>query len=107
MNIMLANIMERVSEIGLRRDICARQKDIRNQFLEEAVVICCVGGILGVALGYGVAFTVGYFAGYPAAFAWISVVVAFGLSTLTGVVFGYMPARRAAMINPIEALHND
>ena len=59
MNIMLANIMERVSEIGLRRAIGARQKDIRT-ILAEAVVICCVGGILGVGLGYGVAFTVGY-----------------------------------------------
>ena len=107
MNIMLANIMERVSEIGLRRAIGARQKDIRNQFLTEAIVICCVGGIIGVALGYATAFAVAYFAGYPAAFAWVSVFVAFGLSTVVGVIFGYMPARRAALINPIEALHND
>ena len=75
MNIMLANIMERVSEIGLRRAIGARQKDIRNQFLTEAIVICCVGGIIGVALGYATAFAVAYFAGYPAAFAWVSVFV--------------------------------
>ena len=107
MNIMLANIMERVSEIGLRRAIGARQRDIRNQFLTEAVVICCVGGLIGVALGYAAAFSVAYFAGYPAAFAWVSVLVAFGLSTVVGVAFGYMPARRAAIINPIEALQND
>ena len=107
MNIMLANIMERVSEIGLRRAVGATRMDIQRQFLTEAVVICCVGGILGIVLGYGIAYGVAFFVKYPVAFAWVSMLFAFGISTLVGIVFGYVPARRAANVNPIEALHSD
>jgi putative ABC transport system permease protein len=107
MNIMLANIMERVSEIGLRRAVGATRMDIQRQFLTEAIVICCVGGILGIILGYAIAYGVAFFVNYPAAFAWVSMLFAFGISTLVGIIFGYVPARRAANVNPIEALHSD
>lgn len=107
MNIMLANIMERISEIGLRRAVGARKRDIRNQFLLEAVVICFIGGLIGIALGLTVAFTVGYVVDLPVAFSWISMALAFGISVLVGIVFGLMPAVRAANINPIEALQSE
>jgi putative ABC transport system permease protein len=107
MNIMLANIMERISEIGLRRAVGARKRDIRNQFLLEAVVICFIGGLIGIALGLTISFTVGLLVDLPVAFSWISMALAFGISVLVGIIFGLMPALRAANINPIEALQSE
>ena len=106
MNIMLANIMERIPEIGLRRSVGARRADIRNQFLLEAVLICAFGGGLGVALGFTISFGVGYFSSMPIAFPWYAAVLSLGISALVGVTFGMMPALRAANINPIEALQH-
>jgi putative ABC transport system permease protein len=107
MNIMLANILERRNEIGLRRAVGARRRDIRNQFLTEAVVICCIGGVLGILIGLGISFTVGYLVELDVAFAWLSMVLAFGISLLVGIIFGLMPAMRAANVNPIEALQSE
>ena len=107
MNIMLANIMERISEIGLRRAIGARRRDIRNQFLLESVSICSVGGILGVLLGLGASWVVSVTIGLPMAFAWESTALSFIISLLVGVTFGLMPAIRAANVNPIDALRGD
>jgi putative ABC transport system permease protein len=107
MNIMLANIMERYSEIGLRRAIGARRKDIRSQFLIEAVVTCLLGGIVGLCVGLMISVSVAWLGGLPVAFAWGSMVLAFLLSTSVGVAFGLMPAIRAANISPIEALQHD
>lgn len=107
MNIMLANIMERVSEIGLRRAVGARRRDIRNQFLLESVIICVIGGLLGVALGFSISWVVSLTVGLPIAFAWESMLVSFGISMLVGVTFGLMPAVRAANVNPIEALRGE
>lgn len=107
MNIMLANIMERVSEIGLRRAIGARRRDIRNQFLLESVAICVVGGALGVALGLASSWVVSATIGLPMAFAWESTALAFFISLIVGVTFGLMPAVRAANIDPIEALRGE
>ncbi len=107
MNIMLANIMERISEIGLRRAVGARRRDIRNQFLLESVIICVIGGLLGIALGFAISGIVSLTVGLPIAFAWESMVVSFGISLVVGVTFGLMPAIRAANINPIEALRGD
>ncbi len=106
MNIMLANIMERVSEIGLRRAVGARRRDIRNQFLLEAVMICFIGGAIGVVFGLAISYGVAAVVGLPVAFAWTSVVLAFGISVAVGIIFGLMPALRAANINPIEALQH-
>lgn len=107
MNIMLANIMERISEIGLRRAVGARRRDIRNQFLLESVIICVIGGSLGIALGFAISGVVSMTVGLPIAFAWESMVISFGISLVVGVTFGLMPAIRAANVNPIEALRGE
>ena len=104
MNIMLANIMERIGEIGLRRAIGASRADIRNQFLIEAVIICFVGGLIGVVLGFGISIAVGAIFHLKVAFAWEAMVVSFGLSLSAGLIFGSWPAMRAAAIHPVEAL---
>lgn len=106
MNIMLANIMERIPEIGLRRAIGARRADIRNQFLLEAVLICAIGGVIGVALGFAISFGVGLFSRMPIAFPWYAALLSLGISALVGVTFGMMPALRASNTNPIEALQH-
>ena len=107
MNIMLANIMERIPEIGLRRAVGATRGDIRRQFLGEALVICSIGGLVGIVTGLVIAFVAARLGSLPVAFAWESMVLSFGISLLVGLVFGIVPAVRAANINPIEALRND
>lgn len=107
MNIMLANIMERVTEIGLRRALGATKKEIRNQFLTEAVLICFVGGLIGIVLGFAISFTVAWAVDLPIAFAWESMLVSFVVSAIVGVTFGIVPAMQAANTNPIEALQNE
>ena len=107
MNIMLANIMERIHEIGLRRAIGARKRDIRNQFLLEAVIICFVGGVIGIVLGNVLSFSVASLFDLPIAFAWESMLIAFGISVAVGIIFGIVPAIRAANVNPIEALQRE
>jgi putative ABC transport system permease protein len=106
MNIMLANIMERIGEIGLRRALGARRRDIRNQFLEEAVLICFVGGAIGIALGFGLSFGVAFLFDLKVAFAWEAMLLSFAIASAVGVGFGYMPAKRAAEIDPIDALRD-
>ncbi|MBW2732509.1 MAG: ABC transporter permease [Deltaproteobacteria bacterium] len=106
MNIMLANIMERIPEIGLRRAVGARRADIRNQFLLEAVLICAFGGVLGVMLGFAISFGVAFFSGMAVAFPWHAAFLSLSISALVGVTFGLMPALRASNINPIEALQH-
>lgn len=107
MNIMLATVMERISEIGLRRAIGARKRDILRQFLLESVAICFVGGALGVVLGFGGSWTVAKVAGLPMAFAWEAGILSFAISLIVGVTFGLMPAIRAANIDPIDALRGE
>jgi putative ABC transport system permease protein len=107
MNIMLANIMERIGEIGLRRAIGASRADIRDQFLLESVIICFAGGVIGVIVGSSIAFTVGFFVDLEVAFAWEATLVSFVLSVAVGVVFGLWPALRAAAIHPVEALQHE
>ncbi len=107
MNIMLANIMERISEIGLRRAIGASRTDIRNQFLIESVLICVVGGVFGVVLGFGISFGVGWGFDLKVAFAWEAMVVSVALSVGVGLLFGIWPALRAAAVSPVEALQHE
>jgi putative ABC transport system permease protein len=107
MNIMLANIMERISEIGLRRAIGASRSDIRDQFLVESVIICFTGGLIGVVLGYSLSFGVGALFDLHVAFAWEATLIAFVLSVVVGLVFGLWPALRAASIDPVEALQHE
>jgi putative ABC transport system permease protein len=104
MNIMLANVLERTKEIGVRRAIGARRADIRLQFLIEAVTISALGGLLGVGLGFGIAKLVVYFAGWSTIITPWSVALAFGVSTAVGILFGSYPAVQASRLSPIEAL---
>lgn len=104
MNMMLTTVTERTREIGLRKAIGAKAKDINLQFLAEAIVLTLSGGVIGVILGWSVSFGVTYFGVLQTKVTIQSIVLAFGISALIGIVFGYYPARRAARMNPIEAL---
>ncbi len=104
MNMMLTTVTERTREIGLRKAIGAKKKDINTQFLLEAVMLTFIGGFIGVLIGYGVSFSVRYFAGIATTVSISSILLAFGVSAFIGIVFGYYPARRASNLNPIEAL---
>jgi putative ABC transport system permease protein len=104
MNMMLTTVTERTREIGLRKAIGAKKKDITLQFLAESVALTFSGGIIGIILGWLAAFLVSYFTGIAASVSWSSVFLAFGVSAGIGIIFGYYPARRAAGLNPIEAL---
>jgi putative ABC transport system permease protein len=107
MNIMLASVTERTREIGIRRALGARQADIVVQFLIETVLLAGVGGVLGVLLGLGIPLAVQHFAGVTTVIKVWSPVLAFSISVLTGVAFGIYPARRAACMNPVEALRHE
>ncbi len=109
MNIMLVTVAERTREIGLRKAIGAREGDIRNQFLFESVLVSGCGGILGVAMGIGVALLIPWLAKlsgqeFKTLVEWKSIALALGVSVAVGVFFGYYPARRAARMDPVEAL---
>ncbi|MGB2739109.1 MAG: MacB family efflux pump subunit [Cognaticolwellia sp.] len=108
MNIMLVSVTERTKEIGIRIAVGARQMDILRQFLIEAVLVCFCGGALGIGLAYlvGVIFT---YTGseFQMIYSSTSIIAAFACSTLIGILFGYLPARNAAKLNPIEALSRD
>jgi len=104
MNIMLANVLERTREIGVRRAIGARRRDIKLQFLIEAITISALGGLLGIVLGFAIAKMVVYFAGWSTIITPWSVALAFGVSTAVGILFGSYPAVQASRLSPIEAL---
>jgi putative ABC transport system permease protein len=104
MNMMLTTVTERTKEIGLRKAIGAKKNDIRTQFLVEAILLTFVGGFLGVVLGWLVAFGISATGLLKASVSLSSILLAFGVSALIGIVFGYYPARRASNLNPIEAL---
>lgn len=104
MNMMLTTVTERTREIGLRKAIGAKKSDISKQFLIEALILTLIGGTLGIALGWLIAFLVNWSGLIATSVSISSVLLAFGVSGIIGVVFGYYPARRAAGLNPIEAL---
>ncbi|MBL9117722.1 MAG: ABC transporter permease [Verrucomicrobiaceae bacterium] len=107
MNIMLASVTERTREIGIRRALGARQVDIVLQFLIETVLLSGVGGILGVVLGLGIPVAVSHFAGVTTVIKPWAPILAFSVSVITGIAFGIYPARRAASMNPVEALRHE
>ena len=104
MNMMLTTVTERTREIGLRKSIGAKKKDISMQFLAEAVMLTFLGGVIGVALGWTLSILVSSFAGIATSVSFFTILLAFGVSAAIGIIFGYYPARRAASLNPIEAL---
>ncbi len=104
MNMMLTTVTERTREIGLRKAIGARNKDISLQFLIEALMLTFIGGGIGIILGWLISFLINYFGLIATQVSWFSIILSFTVSAFIGVVFGYYPARRAAGLNPIDAL---
>ncbi|NUM56156.1 MAG: ABC transporter permease [Candidatus Hydrogenedentes bacterium] len=107
MNIMLATVTERTREIGIRRALGAKKRDIVMQFLVETVLLSAIGGVIGVALGLAIPFVITYFAELKTIVTFWSPFVAFTISALVGVVFGIYPAMRAANMDPVEALRHE
>ena len=105
MNIMLVSVTERTREIGIRMAVGARQSDIMTQFLIESITVCIIGGLMGVVFSVGLGWILGIvMPSIPLSFSAVSILVAVLTSSIIGVVFGFMPARSAARLNPIEAL---
>jgi putative ABC transport system permease protein len=104
MNMMLTTVTERTREIGLRKAIGAKKKDISLQFLTEAVMLTFIGGIVGILLGWILSYAVAYFGSMTTKVSLMSILLAVGVSAAIGIIFGYYPARRAAKLNSIEAL---
>jgi putative ABC transport system permease protein len=104
MNIMLVSVAERTREIGIRKAIGAKPSDIQLQFLLEAVVLSLVGGGLGIFFGIAASYAIGKVAGWTVIVSPISVILAFGFAAAVGIFFGYYPARKAAKLEPVEAL---
>jgi putative ABC transport system permease protein len=107
MNIMLVSVTERTREIGIRLAIGALESQVLLQFLVEAVVLSLFGGLVGILLGLGLAWLATSGLKVPFVLEWTIVILAFGFSALVGVLFGYFPARRAAHLDPIEALRHE
>jgi putative ABC transport system permease protein len=104
MNMMLTTVTERTREIGLRKAIGAKRNDISLQFLMEAIMLTLIGGLIGILLGWLASVAVTRFGGIATQVSLTSVLLAFGVSAAIGIIFGYYPARRAAKLNPIQAL---
>ena len=104
MNIMLVSVTERTREIGLRKAIGATNKDIMVQFLIEAVLMSLIGGLSGIFLGGGASVLITVFAGWSVKVSMFSIILACGFSLVVGIVFGLWPAKKASLLDPIEAL---
>jgi ABC-type antimicrobial peptide transport system permease subunit len=104
MNIMLVSVTERTREIGLRMAVGARARDILRQFLIEAVVLCLIGGAMGILLGHGGSQLIRLFLRWPVETSTVAIAVAVAVSASVGIVFGFYPAWKASKLDPIEAL---
>ena len=107
MNIMLVSVTERTREIGIRKSLGAKQRTILQQFVIEAGVTSAMGGVIGIILGCILTISVGGLIGLDATPSLNWIVISFGISAGIGIIFGYMPARRAAKLNPIDALRSE
>jgi len=104
MNMMLTSVTERTKEIGLKKAIGAKNREILSQFLVESVILTLVGGVFGIILGSLISFGVSKFASITSQVSIFSILLALTFSSLVGIIFGYYPAKRAASLDPIEAL---
>ena len=104
MNIMLVTVTERTREIGLRMALGAKKNTILAQFIIEAIIVCLIGGTLGMLMGVGIAYGVGHFLGWNIQISYSAVFIAFLSSTLIGIFFGFYPAKKASTLKPVEAL---
>ena len=109
MNIMLVSVTERTHEIGVRMAVGARRGDIMQQFMIEAVLVCLIGGALGIALSFAAGSLFTSLAGgmFTAIYSWQAAATAFFCSTLIGMIFGYLPARKAARMDPVVSLASE
>ncbi|MCU0286085.1 MAG: ABC transporter permease [Acidobacteria bacterium] len=107
MNIMLATVMERTREIGLRRAVGARQKDIKRQFILETFAVSAIGGLLGIVFGFTLSIAISIFTGWPVGWSFNAVILSVGVCAVIGLVFGIYPAIQASRLDPIEALRHD
>jgi len=107
MNIMLVSVTERTKEIGLRLAVGAKTRNILTQFLVEAVTLSALGGVLGTIIGVTTSVMISYFAGWNTHTGMGSILLAFAFSAMVGMFFGYYPARKAALLSPIEALRSE
>jgi putative ABC transport system permease protein len=107
MNVMLASVVQRTKEIGLRLAVGARESAVQSQFLGEAVMLSLFGGLVGVILGVIGSYVIGYVMDWPMSIPWQGILIAPLFSIAVGVVFGFSPARRAARLDPITALHHE
>ena len=107
MNIMLVSVTERTREIGLRRAVGARRRDILGQFLIEAVFVSLAGGLIGIAVGAVGSYVIAYFFEWSVLVSWSAILPAFLFAAAVGIFFGYYPARKASRLNPIEALRHE
>jgi putative ABC transport system permease protein len=107
MAIMTISVTERTREIGLRKALGARRREILFQFLAEAAVLTCLGGILGIAIGSAIGVTISVATGFPVSLPWWSFAIGLGFSAAIGIFFGMVPAFRAARLDPIEALRHE
>jgi macrolide transport system ATP-binding/permease protein len=106
MNIMLVSVTERTREIGIRMATGARRRDIMLQFNTEAAVVCTIGGMIGVALGLATGWGLAFFE-VPVVFTATPVILAFSCAVGTGLLFGYLPARKASRLDPVQALASE
>jgi macrolide transport system ATP-binding/permease protein len=107
MNIMLVSVTERTKEIGLRKAIGAKRMDILSQFLAESVVVSTIGGIIGIILGWLITIGINFFSGWSTSISASSVILSFFFSASIGIIFGIYPARKASLLNPIDALRHE
>jgi len=104
MNIMLATVSARIREIGIRKAIGATNREIRFQFLSEAILISLIGGVIGIVVGLAIPFSIRFFTEYRVPISGLSAIIAIVVSSLVGIVFGTIPAARAAQLDPVESL---
>ncbi|MCP3950718.1 MAG: FtsX-like permease family protein, partial [Desulfobacterales bacterium] len=107
MNVMLVSVAERRKEIGVRRALGAKQRDIQGQFLAESILLCVTGGVLGSLIGICVVYIISHLNKWHFLVSWEALLFGVGVSCMVGLFFGFYPARQAARMSPIEALRSD